>query len=111
MAQLHCFASVDISRQDAQAIKSYRLLNCEARKLQCGGIGIHTGGLPENRIAANIDRTGNTLTASLPLLVNDMIHRGDLRPGHRVLMSAFGAGLSWGSTVITWPDIAVDAIV
>ena len=68
-------------------------------------------GLPENRIAANIDRTGNTLTASLPLLVNDMIHRGDLRPGHRVLMSAFGAGLSWGSTVITWPDIAVDAIV
>jgi 3-oxoacyl-[acyl-carrier-protein] synthase-3 len=68
-------------------------------------------GIPESRIAANIDRTGNTLTASVPLLVNDMIDRGDLKPGHRVLMSAFGAGLSWGSTVITWPDIAVETIV
>ena len=67
-------------------------------------------GLPETKIAINIDRTGNTLTASIPLLLNDMVDRGDLKPGHRVLMSAFGAGLSWGSTVIIWPDISVDKI-
>lgn len=67
-------------------------------------------GLREDRVAANIDRTGNTLTASVPLLVNDMISRGDLKPGHRVLISAFGAGLSWGSTVVTWPDIPVAAV-
>lgn len=67
-------------------------------------------GLPESKIAVNIDRTGNTLTASVPLLLNDMVDRGDLKPGHRVLMSAFGAGLSWGSTVITWPDISVEKV-
>jgi 3-oxoacyl-[acyl-carrier-protein] synthase III len=70
----------------------------------------HEIGLSENRIGLNIDRTGNTLTASIPLLLNDMVYRGELKPGHRVLMSAFGAGLSWGSTVIVWPDISVDKI-
>jgi 3-oxoacyl-[acyl-carrier-protein] synthase-3 len=67
-------------------------------------------GLPESKIAVNIEWTGNTLTASVPLLLNDMIDRGDLKPGHRLLLSAFGAGLSWGSTVVTWPDISVDKI-
>lgn len=67
-------------------------------------------GLPEKKIATNIDRVGNTLTASIPLLLNDAVDRGDLRPGHRVLLSAFGAGLSWGSTVMIWPDVSVDKI-
>jgi 3-oxoacyl-[acyl-carrier-protein] synthase-3 len=66
--------------------------------------------LPKSKIAMNIDRVGNTLAASLPLLLNDMVDRGDLKPGHRVLMSAFGAGLSWGSTVLTWPDLSVRKI-
>jgi 3-oxoacyl-[acyl-carrier-protein] synthase-3 len=67
-------------------------------------------GLPKSKVALNIERTGNTLTASVPLLLNDMVNRRDLKAGHRVLMSAFGAGLSWGSTVITWPNISVDSI-
>ncbi|MFJ2095067.1 beta-ketoacyl-ACP synthase III [Streptomyces sp. NPDC087901] len=63
-----------------------------------------------NRVAVNIDRVGNTLSASVPLLLNDIAHSGALRPGHRVLLSAFGAGLSWGSTVLTWPDIPVEGV-
>lgn len=66
--------------------------------------------LPEAKVAVNIDRVGNTLAASVPLLLADMVHRGDLATGNRVLMSAFGAGLSWGATVLTWPDISVEAI-
>jgi len=63
--------------------------------------------LPDAKIASNIDRVGNTLSASVAILLNDAVSRGNLAPGHRVLMSAFGAGLSWGSTVFTWPDIPV----
>jgi 3-oxoacyl-[acyl-carrier-protein] synthase-3 len=66
--------------------------------------------IPDDRVAVNIDRAGNTLSASIPILLNDAAHRGDLKPGDRVLMSAFGAGLSWGSTVLTWPDIPVAGV-
>ncbi len=66
--------------------------------------------LAEGRVAVNIDRVGNTLAASIPLLLNDTVDRGDLKPGDCVLLSAFGAGLSWGSTVLTWPDIPVDSV-
>jgi len=43
-------------------------------------------------------------------MIEDAMERGDLKPGDRVLLSAFGAGLSWGSTVLTWPDIPVDSV-
>lgn len=62
-------------------------------------------GLPEDRVVANIGHTGNTSAASIPLALADACDDGSLRPGHRVLMSAFGAGLTWGSTLLTWPDV------
>jgi 3-oxoacyl-[acyl-carrier-protein] synthase III len=67
-------------------------------------------GLADDRVAVNIDHTGNTLSASIPILLAELVDRGELRPGHRVLLNAFGAGLSWGSTALTWPDIAVEKI-
>lgn len=66
--------------------------------------------VPEERTAVNIDRVGNTLAASIPLLLNDLVADGALRPGARVLLSAFGAGLSWGSTVLEWPDLSVESV-
>lgn len=61
--------------------------------------------LPEARIAVNIDLVGNTLAASIPLLLDEYAQRGELKSGDRVLLSAFGAGLSWGSTTLIWPAI------
>ncbi|MEU0809109.1 beta-ketoacyl-ACP synthase III [Streptomyces sp. NPDC005970] len=66
--------------------------------------------LPGERVAVNIDRVGNTLAASVPLLLNDYAARGDLEAGQRVLLSAFGAGLSWGSTTLHWPDIQTQPV-
>lgn len=62
-------------------------------------------GLATDRIASNVDRVGNTLSASIPLLLLDSATNGELTPGDRVLITAFGAGLSWGSVVLTWPDL------
>ncbi|MDT0465763.1 beta-ketoacyl-ACP synthase III [Streptomyces gibsoniae] len=67
-------------------------------------------GLPAERVAVNIDRVGNTLAASVPLLLNDYAARGDLRANQRVLLSAFGAGLSWGSATLLWPDIQAEPV-
>lgn len=64
--------------------------------------------IPEDRVPVNIDRTGNCLTASIPLLLSDAVTSGRLKAGHRVLLAAFGGGLSWGATTLTWPDVPVE---
>jgi 3-oxoacyl-[acyl-carrier-protein] synthase-3 len=76
-----------------------------ARILQAVGQRL---GIRSDRVVLNVDRVGNTLSASIPLALADAAASGQLQPGHRVLLTAFGAGLSWGSTVFTWPDIIVE---
>ncbi|WP_329172424.1 beta-ketoacyl-ACP synthase III [Streptomyces sp. NBC_01477] len=65
-------------------------------------------GLPEDRLVSNIDRVGNTSAASIPLALADGVASGRVAAGEYVLLSAFGAGLTWGSTVLEWPQIALD---
>lgn len=72
-----------------------RILQATARRL----------GLPEDRLVVNIGHTGNTSAASIPVALADACGDGVLRPGHRVLITAFGAGLTWGSTLLTWPEV------
>ncbi|MEC3981916.1 beta-ketoacyl-ACP synthase III [Amycolatopsis sp. H20-H5] len=62
-------------------------------------------GLPPESVVANIEHTGNTSAASIPLALADAVTDGTLVTGHKVLLGAFGAGLTWGSTVLTWPDV------
>ena len=57
----------------------------------------------ERRIC-NVDRFGNTTAASIPLALADLA-AADARPGARVLITAFGAGLSWGSVLLRWPGL------
>lgn len=67
-------------------------------------------GLPDDKIAVNIGRVGNTVTASVPLLLTELADAGRLVAHDRIVISAFGAGLSWGSTVMTWPKLEVEGI-
>ncbi|WP_416971084.1 beta-ketoacyl-ACP synthase III [Streptomyces sp. 4F14] len=53
----------------------------------------------------NLDRVGNTAAASIPLALGDAGRDGALVPGRQVLLTAFGGGLTWGATTLTWPDI------
>ncbi|NEB75755.1 ketoacyl-ACP synthase III [Streptomyces sp. SID14478] len=62
-------------------------------------------GVPEERRLSNIERVGNTGAASLPLLLSEAAAQGDLAAGHRLLLTAFGGGLSWGATTLTWPEL------
>jgi 3-oxoacyl-[acyl-carrier-protein] synthase-3 len=58
--------------------------------------------LPMSRVVDSIHHYGNTSAASIPLALDDARLAGDLRPGATVLLAAFGAGLTWGATVIKW---------
>jgi 3-oxoacyl-[acyl-carrier-protein] synthase-3 len=64
-------------------------------------------GIPTDRRVVNIDRVGNTAGASIPIALADAAADGTLQAGHRVLLTAFGGGLTWGSTVFTWPSIPI----
>ncbi|WP_221349528.1 beta-ketoacyl-ACP synthase 3 [Streptomyces beigongshangae] len=61
-------------------------------------------GLPRERCVANVDAVGNTGAASIPLALADAAAQRALRPGDRLLLTAFGGGLTWGSCLLTWPD-------
>lgn len=60
-------------------------------------------GLPAERCFNNIAEVGNTAAASIPLALDQAHAKGVLRPTQRVLLTAFGGGLTWGSAVLTWP--------
>ena len=64
-------------------------------------------GFDEDRVFNNLDRFGNTSSASIPLALAEARDLGRLRPGGRVLMVAFGAGLAWGATVARYEPVAV----
>jgi 3-oxoacyl-[acyl-carrier-protein] synthase-3 len=59
-------------------------------------------GLPADRVASVIDRTGNTSSASIPLALVDAAESGRLRDGDLVLLAGFGAGMTWASAVWRW---------
>ncbi|MCL6739242.1 beta-ketoacyl-ACP synthase III [Streptomyces neyagawaensis] len=63
-------------------------------------------GIPEERSISNIDLVGNTAAASIPLALEHGHREGLLKPGDLVLLTAFGGGLTWGSTLLTWPALA-----
>jgi len=59
-------------------------------------------GIPMDRTAVVLDRTGNTSSASIPLALATSADEGRLSAGDHVLMCGFGAGMSWASAVVPW---------
>jgi 3-oxoacyl-[acyl-carrier-protein] synthase-3 len=59
-------------------------------------------GFPMSRVMVNVERYGNTSSASIPLALDQAVAEGRVRPGSVILMVAFGAGFTWGSAVIRW---------
>ncbi|ARZ65938.1 beta-ketoacyl-ACP synthase 3 [Streptomyces sp. HU2014] len=58
---------------------------------------------PSARMPSNIETVGNTAAASVPILLAQAAADGTVKEGLRVLMVAFGSGLSWAATTVTWP--------
>jgi 3-oxoacyl-[acyl-carrier-protein] synthase III len=57
-------------------------------------------GLPDSKMANNIERYGNTTAATIPLLWDECARGGRLKSGDLVLLVAFGAGMGWGATLL-----------
>lgn len=69
-----------------------RIIDAVAKKLK----------LPEEKIFTNLMKYGNTSAASIPIALDEAVKEKRIKNGDIVLLTAFGAGLTWGSTIIKW---------
>ncbi len=58
--------------------------------------------IPMERVYTNIEKYGNTSSASIPIALDEANREGLLKAGDRVLLVTFGAGLTWGASVVHW---------
>ena len=58
--------------------------------------------VPHEKMVSNLSTYGNTSAGSIPLALNEAVRDGRIKSGHRVVLSGFGAGLTWGAVVIQW---------
>lgn len=61
--------------------------------------------IPEERFCVHLGDVGNTVSSTIPLALESLAGRGQLAAGQRVVLLGFGAGYSWGGTVLRWGDL------
>jgi 3-oxoacyl-[acyl-carrier-protein] synthase-3 len=59
-------------------------------------------GLSTDKVFVNIDRFGNTGSASVPLALAEYLDKGEVEPGDKLLLVSFGGGISWAAAVVQW---------
>lgn len=62
-------------------------------------------GLTDSQTVSNVDHTGNTAAASIGVLLAEASVDGSIAAGERLLLTAFGGGLTWGATTLVWPTL------
>jgi len=69
-----------------------RIINAAAENL----------GIPPEKLFVNLQKYGNTSGGSIPIALDEACEAGRIRKGNTVLMSGFGAGLTWGTGLFRW---------
>ena len=69
-----------------------RIIETAAKKLK----------LPLDKFYLNVERTGNTSAASIPIALCEAVEEGRLKPDDNVVFVGFGGGLTWGASVVKW---------
>ncbi len=59
-------------------------------------------GFPADKVVHNIQRYGNTTAASIPIALHEAVQQGRIQKGQLVLLAGFGAGLTWGASLVRW---------
>ena len=58
--------------------------------------------IPHEKFYMNIDRYGNTSSASIPIALNELNEKGLIERGDKVLLTGFGGGMTWGTMLVSW---------
>ncbi|MCK4798595.1 MAG: ketoacyl-ACP synthase III [Spirochaetes bacterium] len=71
---------------------NYRIIDAVAKRLK----------LSKDKFIINIDRVGNTSSASIPIAIDEAVRNGKIKERDKVMMIGFGGGLSWGGVIFEW---------
>lgn len=71
---------------------NYRILEAVRKRI----------GLPSEKVFSNLDRYGNTSSASVPIALDEAVRSGRVKKDDKILISVFGAGFTWGAAVVNW---------
>lgn len=89
-------ALADLRKEDIDLIVPHqaniRIIEAAARRLD----------LPMEKFMVNLDRYGNTSSASIPIAIHEALENGRIKSGDVLVLTGFGAGLTWGSIVMRW---------
>jgi 3-oxoacyl-[acyl-carrier-protein] synthase-3 len=84
----------DLTKDDVQWLAAHqankRIIDATAQRM----------GLEDEKVMLNIEKYGNTTSATLPLLIND--YETKLKKGDNIVFAAFGGGFSWGAIYLKW---------
>ncbi len=94
-----CLKALEIAGLDKRDVDvfvphqaNWRIIDAAARRL----------GVPEERVVVNISHYGNMSSGSVPVALTQAVRAGKIKRGDIVVLVAFGAGLTWGATVLRW---------
>ena len=59
-------------------------------------------GEPIEKFPMNLEEYGNTSSASIPILLDELNRAGKLNRGQKIILAGFGAGLTWGASILEW---------
>ena len=85
-----------LTKQDVKVIIPHQ---ANSRIIEAAARGLK---LPMDRFIVNVDRYGNTSTASIPIATVEAVEKGRVQAGDKVVFVGFGAGLTWGALVAEW---------
>lgn len=95
-AAVKSLAQVGLDKDDIDYLIPHqantRIIDAAAKRLD----------LSREQIHVNLDKYGNTSAASIPLALDEAVKNGEINPGDTLVLVGFGAGLTWGATVIEW---------
>jgi 3-oxoacyl-[acyl-carrier-protein] synthase-3 len=87
---------VNMTTNDVQWIvphqANYRIIETAAKYLK----------MPLDKFVINVDRYGNTSTASIPIATVEAIQKAQIKPKDKIVFVGFGGGLTWGAMVVEW---------
>jgi 3-oxoacyl-[acyl-carrier-protein] synthase-3 len=85
-----------LTREDIQLVVPHqanlRILQAVAEKI----------GMPMDKFFTNLAKYGNTSSASIPIALDEAHRTGFLSAGDHILLVSFGAGLTWGASILRW---------
>jgi 3-oxoacyl-[acyl-carrier-protein] synthase-3 len=95
-ATLEALDAAKLKIEDVQWIVPHQ---ANIRIIQAAARGLK---LPMERFVVNLENYGNTSTASIPIAMVEAVEKGQIKPGDKLVMVGFGAGLTWGALAAEW---------